>query len=441
MDILLLVFLILLNGLFAMGEMAIVSSRKARLQHLVDEGKAGAAEALALQETPSRFLSTIQVGITSIAILSGMVGEDALVDPLAQWLQPLLADVPVIHDIVKDPARAAALTITVVTLTYFSVVIGELVPKQLALLAPERIARTVAKPMRYLSWITFPLVSLFSASAGFVLRVLGARGRDEPPVTNEEIKVLMEQGAEAGIFHASERELVANVLHLDDQTVRAIMTPRQDIDGIDLDENDADLKKALAGTRHSRILAYRGDYNHIAGILHAGDLLRRLLAGETPRLADCVRPAHFVPDTVTLSQLLDNLRRARTAVALVVDEYGDLQGLVTLKDVTDAIVGSLALDEDTASDIVQRADGSWLVDGSVSLERLKQALDSGALPGEEEGDFHTAAGFVLHTLGHIPKAAEHFTVAGYRFEVVDMDGNRIDKLLVSMVPEDTHVDE
>lgn len=432
MDLLLLVFLIFLNGLFAMSEMAIVSSRKARLQHLVDEGKSGAAEALALQDAPTRFLSTIQVGITSIAILSGVIGEGTLVDPMTAWFAqfPLIAPYE----------RAVALAVAVTLLTYFSVVIGELVPKRLALLAPERIAGIVAKPMNMLSRTVYPLVTLFAASADFVLRALGARSKNEPPVTNEEIKVLMEQGAEAGIFHASERELVANVLHLDDQTVRAIMTPRQDIDGIDIADGDLNIREALASTRHSRILAYRGDYRDITGILHAGDLLRPLLAGDTPKLADCVRPAHFVPDTITLSQLLDNLRRARTAIALVVDEYGDLQGLVTLKDVTDAIVGSLGLDEDTATDVVQRADGSWLVDGSVSIERLKQALDSGDLPGEEDGDFHTAAGFVLHSLGHIPKAAEFFVAADYRFEVVDMDGNRIDKLLVSVVTDDTHTD-
>ncbi|MFZ5723781.1 MAG: hemolysin family protein [Pseudomonadota bacterium] len=432
-DILLLASLILLNGLFAMSEMAIVSSRKARLQHLVDEEKAGAQEALQLQESPSRFLSTVQVGITSIGILAGAVGEDTLVDPLMNWL----AQFPLI----TPYERAAALAIVVTGLTYFSVVVGELVPKRLALLAPERIAGAVARPMNVLSRLTAPLVTLLSVSADLLLRLLGARSNAEPPVTNEEIKVLMEQGAEAGVFHSTERELVANVLHLDDQTVRAIMTPRQDIDGIDLDESDSDLRRALAATAHSRVVAYRGDYRHIVGMLHAGDLLRRLLAGETPAVASCVRPAHYVPDTVTLSQLLDILRRARTAIALVVDEYGDLQGLVTLKDVTDAIVGSLALDEDTATDIVQRADGSWLVDGSVSIERLKQALDSGELPGEEDGDFHTAAGFVLHTLGHIPKAAESFIAAGFRFEVVDMDGYRIDKLLVSAVPDDTHIDE
>jgi putative hemolysin len=246
----------------------------------------------------------------------------------------------------------------------------------------------------------------------------------------------MEQGAEAGIFHATERQLVANILHLDDQTVRAVMTPRQDIDALDLDEGEEALRGALGRINHSRVLVYRDGFSNIVGILHASDLLRRLLAGEPLAIAESVRPAHFVPDTITLSQLLENMRQARTTIALVVDEYSDLQGMVTLRDVIDAIVGNLAFDEtEVENEIIQREDGSWLVDGSVSIERLKQVLDVTALPDDDEGYFHTAAGFVLHMLAHMPKAGEHFTAEGFRYEVVDMDGHRIDKLLVSLVPE------
>lgn len=428
MDLLLLFFLILLNGVFAMSEIAVVSARRARLQRLDDEGHPGAAAALALNDSPSRFLSTIQVGITSIGILAGAIGDDALATPFSQWLAtiPLLAKW---HE-------GIALAVVVIGLTYVSVVIGELVPKRLGLVAPERIASLVAGPMNVMARVAGPVVTLLSSSGEAVFRLLRIRTGDEPPVTNEEIKVLMEQGAEAGIFHAAERQLVANVLHLDDQTVRAIMTPRQDIVALDLSEGEAALRNTIASAGHSRMLVYRDDFNQISGILHGSDLLKRLLAGEQPAIADCVRPAHYVPDTITLSRLLENLREARTTIALVVDEYGDLQGLVTLRDVIDAIVGNLAYDDtDTDNEVVQRADGSWLIDGSVSIERLKQVIESGALPGEEEGYFHTAAGFVLHMLGHIPKASEHFSAAGYRFEVVDMDGHRIDKLLVSIETE------
>jgi putative hemolysin len=428
MDLVLLFFLILLNGVFAMSEIAVVSSRKARLQRLVDEGHASAAAALALNESPSRFLSTIQVGITSIGILAGAIGDDALVTPLAAWFTGL--------PLLEHYAEPLAMTLVVMGLTYFSVVIGELVPKRLGLVAPERIASYVAGPMNALSRAAHPVVSLLSFSAEYVFRLLRIRNNDEPPVTNEEIKVLMEQGAEAGIFHAAERQLVANVLHLDDQTVRAVMTPRQDLDALDLNDSEAALRSALAKIDHSRVLVYREDFANIVGILHASDLLRRLLGGEQPALADCVRPAHFVPDTITLSQLLENMRQARTTIALVVDEYSDLQGMVTLRDVIDAIVGNLAFDEtDTENEITEREDGSWLVDGSVSIERLKQVLEVSALPDDDEGYFHTAAGFVLHVFGHIPKAGEHFIKEGFRYEVVDMDGHRIDKLLISIAPE------
>jgi putative hemolysin len=422
-DLLLLLLLILLNGVFAMSEIAVVSARKARLQALVDEGRPGAAAALALAESPSRFLSTIQVGITSIGILAGAIGDDALAAPLTHWLGSFTAT--------AEHAEGIALALVVAGLTYFSVVVGELVPKRLGLLAPERVASVVAAPMNLLARIANPVVTLLAASADALFRLLNIRGRNEPPITNEEIKVLMEQGAEAGIFHAAERQLVANVLHLDDQTVRAVMTPRQDIDALNLADDEAALQRALAATTHSRLPAYRGDYGQIIGVLHTGDLLKRLIAGERPTLAECVRPAHFVPETITLSRLLENLREARTTIALVVDEYGDLQGLVTIRDILDAIVGSLVVDDiDDQPEAVRREDGTWLVDGAISIERLKQVLDVNELPGEDEGNFHTAAGFALHVLGHIPAVAERFEIDDYLFEVVDMDGHRIDKLLV-----------
>lgn len=429
MDLLLLFLLIVLNGVFAMSEIAIVSSRRARLQRMADEDHPGAEAALVLQESPTRFLSTIQVGITTIGILAGTIGDDALVQPLSAWLLTVPALAPWHEGI--------ALTVVVMGLTYFSVVVGELVPKRLALLAPERVAGIVAAPMNVLSRAASPVVTLLSVSGDLLLRLINARAKDEPPVTNEEIKVLMEQGAEAGVFHAAERQLVANVLHLDDQTVLAIMTPRQDIDALNLAEGEDALRAAIVASQHSRFVVYHDDFSNIAGILHASDLLRRLLSGEAPAIAEAVRPAHYVPDTITLSQLLENMRRARTTIALVVDEYGDLLGMVTLKDVIDAIVGNLAFNEGgNDNEVIVREDGSWLVDGSVSIERLKQVLETSSLPGEEDGYFHTAAGFVLHMLGHIPKPAEHFEADGYRFEVVDMDGHRIDKLLIAAVSEE-----
>jgi putative hemolysin len=425
MDIALLFALILLNGVFAMSEIAVVSSRKARLQNLADDGSRGARSALALSVEPSNFLSAIQVGITTVGILSGAIGESALADPLAAWL----AGVPPL----APYARGIALTVVVVILTYFSVVVGELVPKRLALLAPEGIASVVARPMNGLARAARPLVWLLSSSSSLVLRLMGARRREEPPVTDEEIKVLMEQGAEAGVFHVSEQAIVSNVLRLDELRIGLIMTPRPDIDVLDLADADSELRRRIAESPYTRLVVCRDGLDHIVGILRTSDLLAAALAGERLDIERVLRPALYVPDSVTTTQLLENFRKARMQTALVVDEYGEVQGLVTLTDVMAAIVGELPSHElAEEQDVVKREDGSWLIDGGVSVERLKSLLDaSGDLPGEEEHSFNTVGGFVLHMLGRIPAVADHFEWQGLRFEVVDMDRKRVDKVLVA----------
>lgn len=428
MDIVLLLLLILLNGVFAMSEMSVVSSRKSRLQSLAEGGSIGADAALSLHQSPSNFLSTIQVGITSVGILSGAIGEAVLADPLTERLTavPLLAPY----------AHAVALTVTVVGLTYFSVVIGELVPKQLALLAPEGIAALIARPMMLLSRLVHPLVVLFSASAAIVLRLFGARRKEEPPVTDDEIKVLMEQGAVAGVFHESEQAIVSNVLRLDEQPIAAIMTPRRDMCVIDLDDGEELARLQIVQSEHSRLVICRDGLDNILGVLQKGDLLKHAVHGQPIGVADieaALRPPLFVPESVSTTQLLENFRRARMQFALIIDEYGEIEGVVTLTDVLSSIVGEL--DEPEAPeerDIIQREDGSWLVDGDVGIERLKAQLDiDEELPGEDEHSFHTLGGFVMHMLGRIPKPADHFVVVGLRFEVMDMDRNRVDKVLVS----------
>jgi putative hemolysin len=428
MDIVLLLLLILLNGVFAMSEMSVVSSRKSRLQSLAEGGSIGADAALSLHQSPSNFLSTIQVGITSVGILSGAIGEAVLADPLTERLAtvPLLAPY----------AHAVALTVTVVGLTYFSVVIGELVPKQLALLAPEGIAALIARPMMLLSRLVHPLVVLFSASAAIVLRLFGARRKEEPPVTDDEIKVLMEQGAVAGVFHESEQAIVSNVLRLDEQPIAAIMTPRRDMCVIDLDDGEELARLQIVQSEHSRLVICRDGLDNILGVLQKGDLLKHAVHGQPIGIADieaALRPPLFVPESVSTTQLLENFRRARMQFALIIDEYGEIEGVVTLTDVLSSIVGEL--DEPEAPeerDIIQREDGSWLVDGDVGIERLKAQLDiDEELPGEDEHSFHTLGGFVMHMLGRIPKPADHFVVVGLRFEVMDMDRNRVDKVLVS----------
>lgn len=425
MDIALLLFLILINGFFSMAEMAVVSSRKARLQRLTDDGSPGAESALFLHNEPSSFLSAIQVGITSVGILSGAIGETVLADPLAARL----AEIPLL----EHYARGIALTVVVVGLTYFSVVIGELVPKRLALLAPEGIASLIARPMIWFAESVRPLVWLFTASSGLLLRLTGARRKDEPPVTDEEINVLMEQGAEAGVFHESEQAIVSNVLRLDEQRIASIMTHRNDIYQIDLAEPEAEIRSRIAESPYTRIIVCRDGLEHIVGLLRTSDLLKAALAGAPLNVEAHLRPPLYVPEGVSTTRLLENFRKARAQCALIVDEYGELEGLVTLTDVLTSIVGDLpSSDAAEEQDVVARGDGSWLMDGSVPVERFKSVLEIGEdLPGEEE--FNTLGGFVMHVLGRVPVVADHFEWNGWRVEVVDMDRKRVDKVLVVRV--------
>ncbi|MFA7271048.1 MAG: hemolysin family protein [Sterolibacterium sp.] len=433
MDIALLLFLIILNGVLAMSEIAVVSSRKSRLQKLADDDSPGAISALALNSEPATFLSTIQVGITTVGILSGAIGETALADPFSAWLASFA--------LIEPYARGIALTVVVVGLTYFSVVIGELVPKQLGLLAPEKIASLVAPPMNMLARVALPLVWLLSASSSFLLRMMGAVRREEPPVTNEEIKVLMEQGSEAGVFHESEQAIVSNVLRLDEQHIGAIMTHRNDIYVLDLDEPEAEIRNRIAESPYTRVVVCRNGLDHIVGILRTADILKDALAGNKIAVEESLRPPLYVPEGVTTTHLLESFRKARQQCALIVDEYGELQGLVTLTDVMTSIVGELpSSDIPEEQDIVVREDGSWLIDGSVAIERLKSVLEiDDDLPGEKENSFNTLGGFVMYVQGRIPAVADYFEVSGYRFEVVDMDKNRVDKVLVACIvqPEGT----
>jgi putative hemolysin len=425
MDIALLLFLILLNGVLAMSEIAVVSSRQSRLKKLADDGSIGARSALALHHEPATFLSTVQVGITTVGILSGAIGEATLAAPMARWLSTYPSLAPY--------ASGIAMTLVVIIVTYFSVVIGELVPKRLGLLAPERVASLIARPMNLLARLARPLVWLLSSSSSLLLGLLGARRKQESSVTDDEIKVLMGQGAEAGIFHASEQAIVSNVLRLDEQRISAIMTHRKDIYLIDLNDSQDEIRRRLADSPYKRIVICRDGLEQIVGVLRTGDLLKGALLGEPLAIEAFVRPALYVPASVTTTQLLETFRRARQQCALMVDEYGGLQGLVTLTDVLTSIVGDLpSSDAPEENDIVVREDGSWLVDGSVTIERLKTALEiPGDLPGEDENAFNTLGGFVMYVLGRIPLTSDHFELGDLRIEVVDMDRNRVDKVLIA----------
>lgn len=427
MDILIILVLFFLNGIFAMAEIAIVSSRKVRLQQWADEGNKGAAAALKLADEPTRFLSTIQIGITLIGILSGAFGEAAIADKLTPYFEtmPLLGEF----------ARPLALGITVLLITYFSLIIGELVPKRIGMQNPELLASVMARPMLLLAQIARPLVRLLSLSTETVMRVLGIRKNTDPSITEEEIKVLMEQGADEGIFDRAEQELVENIFSLDEKKVVSIMTQRKEVVALDiedpLEENLAIIKRSV----FTRYPVCKGGFENVLGFVQAKDLLQRLLEEKSVSLAEMVRPALYVPEAITPMQLLEQFKRTRNHTALVVDEYGEIEGLVTINDVMEAIVGDMPTDaSDTDEEAVQREDGSWLVDGMMTLDDFKERFDLDSLEGEETGNFQTLAGFVMFMLGRVPVTADKVEWNGFVFEVMDMDRTRIDKLLVIPPP-------
>ncbi|MDR1935940.1 MAG: hemolysin family protein, partial [Candidatus Accumulibacter sp.] len=396
MDLFLLLLLILINGLLAMSEIAIVSSRKSRLQKLADDGSPGARTALNLSNEPSAFLSTIQVGITTVGILSGAIGENALAEPLGEWLSGFAW--------LQAYAHGLSLTVVVVLLTYFSVVVGELVPKRLGLLAPEAIAAIIASPMMFFARAARPLVWLLSSSSGLILRLIGARPSAEAPVSDDEINVLMEQGAEAGVFHESEQAIVSNVLRLDEQRIAAIMTHRNDIYALDLDLPEEEIRDCLSESPFTRIVVCRDGLEHIVGMLRTVDLMKLALTGQKLDIEPYLKPPLYVPEGVTTTHLLESFRKTRQQCALIVDEYGELQGMVTLTDVLASIVGDVpSSDTSEMEEIVRRDDNSWLIDGSVTIERLQSAIEiEDELPGEDENAYNTLGGLVMYTLGRIP---------------------------------------
>lgn len=423
MDLLIILFLIVLNGVFAMSEIAVVSSRKVRLQQRAEAGSHGAAAALKLANEPGHFLSTIQVGITTIGIFSGAFGEATLAAPLETWLLQF--------PLVADYARPVAVVLVVMLITYLSVVLGELVPKRLALHNPEGLATIFARPLNALGRITSPLVALFSKSSELLLRLLGSKPDSDAPVTDEEIKVLMQQGTEAGVFESSEGQLVANVLRMDDLNLNQIMTPRIDVSVIDVADSPEQIRDQILACNYSRLVVCRDGLDQVIGVVYAKDLLNQLLSGKTLDVQADMRTPLYVPETVAPMQLMSLFKRHRETFALVVDEYGDVQGVVTLADIMEAIVGDLPSEDATEeADIVRREDGSLLVDGLLAIDKLKDVLGLSELPDEESGDYHTVSGFVMTVLGRLPKTADHFDWQGHRFEVVDMDRNRVDKLLV-----------
>lgn len=433
MEIAILLGLIVLNGLLAMAEIALVSARKVRLQKLVDEGDRAAAAALALGSDPNRFLSTIQIGITSIGILNGIFGEAALAAPFAAWLETL--------GIGQPWAGYAATVLVVVVVTYVSIVVGELVPKRFGQIDPEGIARLVAYPMTLLATLSRPFVRLLSASTDLVLRGLGARGDRVPSVTEEEIHALLAEGSYAGVIEQSEHAMVRNVFRLDDRQISSLMVPRADVVWLDVDDPLPVNLAKVVDSAHSRFPVCRDGFGEILGFVHSKQLLAQSLRGTPIDLTQGLQEIVYVPETLTGMELLENFRSSNTQIALVVDEYGEVQGLITLQDLMESITGEFASADGSDSWAWQREDGSWLLDGLIPVPELKDHLGLRTLPEEERERYQALSGMLMLMLGRMPQTGDTVTWENWRFEIVDMDGNRVDKVMATRIPVAAATDE
>ncbi len=413
--------LILLNGFFAMAEIALVSARPARLQPLAVQGSRGAEAALELKSDPSRLLATVQIGITVIAVLSGTIGEATLGDALQRYLIEQ-------GGLLAVYAGAISMAVVVTGISYLSLILGELVPKRIALIHPERIAAALARFMSALARLGAPLEWLLSASTDLVLRVLPVRG-EPAAVTDEEIGFMLREGVAAGQIPQAETAIVEMALRLGDRRVSSVMTPRTQIEFLDLDDPPDELRQQLRNSPYSRFPAVRGGMENLAGILNAKDLLAACLAGAPFDPKAALRQPLFLPNTVSVLRALEMFKSSGEQMALVVDEYGDLEGLVTLTDILEALVGDIPEIGETDQRIVRREDGTWLIDGMVSLDEVKQLLGVTVLTGEDP-EFHTLGGYMMARLHRVPMVADRVTAGEFLFEIVDMDGRRVDRVLI-----------
>jgi putative hemolysin len=424
MEISLLLGLILLNGIFAMAEIALVTARRTRLQKMVEAGDGAAAAALELGEDPTRFLSTIQIGITSIGLLNGIVGEAVLAVPFALWMQSEL-------NIDKDLSEILATGSVVVIITYLSIVVGELLPKRLGQINPEPIARQVARPMLWLAAATRPFVKLLTASTNVLLRLFGARHDAVSAVTEEDIQAMLAEGSNAGVIERQEHEMVRNVFRLDDIKITSLMVPRSDIEFLDVDAPLEESLKKLQEARHTRFPVCRGGLDDVIGVISTRQFLSRILKGEQASLIEDLQPAVFLPGTMSGMELLESFRSSNVHMALVIDEYFVVQGLVTLHDVMEAITGEINPPSQEDASAVRREDGSWLLDGLIPAHELKEILGLRELPEEDKGLYQTLSGMLMLELGRVPRTGDTLEWSDWRFEIVDMENKRIDKVLAS----------
>ena len=430
MDFLLIAFLTLLNGVFAMSELALASSRKARLAAMEEAGDKGAQAALKLLEEPTQFLSTVQVGITSIGVLNGIVGEAAFSARLALQL--------VEWGLTEAAAGISATAIVVTLITFTTIIFGELVPKRLGQMYPESVARLVAQPMNWLSTATRPFVWLLSFCTEGTLRLMGIRGSPSRSVTEEEIAASLEEGLDAGVIEAQEHQMVRNVFRLDDRQVGSMMIPRTEIVWLDAAGSSDEVLKIISADEHSRYPVCRGGLDDVVGVVSAQSLLQQVMGGGALEVTERLQAAVFVPETLSGMELLDQFRASSTQLVFVVDEYGEVQGMITVRDVLEAITGEFTTPSDDDSWAVRREDGSWLFDGLIPVPELKDRLDLKELPEEDRGRYNTLAGMIMLLLGRLPEITDSVEWEGWRFEVVDLDGKRVDKVLASVSPTGDH---
>lgn len=419
--------LVLFNGVFAMSEMAVVTARKSRLEDWANKGNARAKVALELANAPNRFLSTVQIGITLVGILAGAFGGRTVADRIAAYLNTIPG--------IEPYGQAIGLAVVVAVITYFSLVVGELAPKRLALRHPETSAAIVARPMRALTTISSPIVHLLSISTDAVFHLFGRHTVQEPPVTEEEIKTLVAKGAEAGVFEKSEQNMVEAVFSLGDRSARSLMTPRTQIAWLDLNASDDQIREKMRESRFSRFPVASGGLDHVSGVVQAKDLLAHHVAGQSLDLKPLLQEPLFVPRSVSALHVLELFKQSGKHIALVVDEYGGIEGLLTHHDILEAIAGEIAFGgKSTEPKAVQRHDGSWLLDGMLAVDEFKEIFHLEDLPGEKKDAYQTLGGFVFTQMGRVPSVSDRFVWVNLSFEIVDMDGKRIDKVLVSHSP-------
>src|SRR3989440_6637943 len=421
LDLVIVLLLILLNGFFAMAEIALVSARPARLQPMAAEGNTGADAALELKADPSRLLATVQIGITIIAVLLGSFGEATLGEDLQNYLEGY-------PGFLGPCAHAIGVAIGVRGISYCSLILGELVPKRVAMIHPEGIAASLARFMRGLARIGAPIEWLLSTTTDLLLRLLPLRG-EPAPVTDQEIGFMLREGVATGHISQGETAIVEMALRLGDRRVSAVMTPRTQIEFLDIDDSEEELRRQIRDSAYSRFPIVQGGTHQLAGILHVKDLLTASWEGQPFNLRPLLRPPLFLPNTVTVLRALEVFKTSGEPMALVVDEYGDLEGLITLTDILEALVGELPEAGVTDPRIVKREDGTWLIDGMVGLDELKQVLGVSQLPGEDP-DYHTLGGYLMARLNRVPMVADRITAGDWRFEIVEMDGRRVDRVLI-----------